>query len=263
MESVRMRALAVVIAMLLFACSNPADEVEDASDGTATTSVATSESSDSTPVGGLQQPWTTTATATAENKQVAIKEFGFGRGTTQFTDSEVGWAVLIENTSKTQAAESIRLQVTFLDEAGGIVTTETGSLPIILPAQVSAYGGTTYLQDKTKTIQTMKVQALAREWETTDVAESFTTDGVAYQANQFSPKVVGFVTSPFTKDLEQIRVTAVARNAAGNIIGGGFTYLDFVPAGGQSAVEVSVTTSEIPETVELHPELSELTLLGN
>jgi len=71
------------------------------------------------------------------------------------------------------------------------------------------------------------------------------------------------VKSPYQKDLENIRVAAVAYDEAGNIIGGGFTYLDFVPANGQAAVEVSITTSGVPATVELYPTISGLTLLGD
>ncbi len=69
------------------------------------------------------------------------------------------------------------------------------------------------------------------------------------------------VSSAAKKDLKEIRVSAIAYDKAGNIIGAGSTYLDFVPAGGQAAVEVSVTTSAEPDRVELYPTLSFLTLL--
>jgi hypothetical protein len=191
-----------------------------------------------------------------------VKEFGFGRGAGQFDNGQVGWAVLMENTSKTQAAENVRLQISFLDATGGIVKTENGSMPILLPGQTTAFGGTTYLQDKTVDMQTMQVQVLARDWNTTEITQSFSAEGAAYRADRYSPKVAGFVVSPFTKDIQNVYVTAVARDEAGMIIGGGFTFLQFVPAAGKSAVEVSVTTSAAPTTVELYPTFSHLSLLN-
>jgi len=53
-------------------------------------------------------------------------------------------------------------------------------------------------------------------------------------------------------------VSAIAYDEAGEIIGGGFTYLDFVPANGKAAVEVSITSTGIPATTELYAIVSGL-----
>ena len=52
--------------------------------------------------------------------------------------------------------------------------------------------------------------------------------------------------------------TRPIRNEAGEIIGAGFTYLDFVPANGKAAVEVGITSAGKPATVELHAAVSAL-----
>ena len=54
------------------------------------------------------------------------------------------------------------------------------------------------------------------------------------------------IKSPYKKDASQLRVSALAFDGPGAIIGGGYTYLDFVPAEGQAAAEVSVVTSGQP-----------------
>jgi len=70
--------------------------------------------------------------------------------------------------------------------------------------------------------------------------------------------VTGEVISPYTKDITNIRVSAIGYNEAEEIIGGGFTYLDFVPANGKAAVEVSITSSETPATADLYAAVSAL-----
>ncbi len=51
--------------------------------------------------------------------------------------------------------------------------------------------------------------------------------------------------------------------AADQIIGGGFTFLDFVPAAGSAAVSVPVTTNGEPARVELYAALSALSQVGD
>jgi hypothetical protein len=70
--------------------------------------------------------------------------------------------------------------------------------------------------------------------------------------------VTGQIVSPYGSEITNLRVAAIAYDAAGEIIGGGYTFLDFVPANGKAAVEVSVTTAEEPTTVELYAAVSDL-----
>lgn len=50
---------------------------------------------------------------------------------------------------------------------------------------------------------------------------------------------------------------AVRLDASGAIVGGGYTVVDFAPAGGQTAVSVSYTGAK-PATVVLHAQLTNL-----
>ncbi len=54
-----------------------------------------------------------------------------------------------------------------------------------------------------------------------------------------------------------------ATRAANQIIGGGFTFLDFVPAAGSAAASVPVTTNGEPARVELYAALSALSQVGD
>ena len=87
----------------------------------------------------------------------------------------------------------------------------------------------------------------------------FSTDNVKFVADNYSPKVTGVVKNLSDQQLDNIRVSAIAYNDAGDIIGGGFTFVDFVPASAQAAAEVSITTSGTPAQVELYPTITSLT----
>jgi len=54
-----------------------------------------------------------------------------------------------------------------------------------------------------------------------------------------------------------------ATGAANQIIGGGFTFLDFVPAAGSVAASVPMTTNGEPARVELYAALSALSQVGD
>jgi len=54
-------------------------------------------------------------------------------------------------------------------------------------------------------------------------------------------------------------VDAIAYNDAGDIIGSGYTYLNFIPANSKAAVSVYMTVAETPTTVELFAAPSALT----
>ncbi len=103
----------------------------------------------------------------------------------------------------------------------------------------------------------MTVQALPDRWSASPTVPKFTFANVTYIDDRFSSKVTGVMTSPFTKDYKSIRVSAIGLDGSGAIVGGGFTFVDFAPAGGQAAVSVSYTGAK-PATVVLHAQLTNL-----
>ena len=78
-----------------------------------------------------------------------------------------------------------------------------------------------------------------------------------------------FFTAPVSythlKDLKDVIVTAVYRDGANKIVGGDFTFLNFVPAGGNAAVTVDAINweGEAPAATEVYATLSALSLLGD
>jgi hypothetical protein len=52
--------------------------------------------------------------------------------------------------------------------------------------------------------------------------------------------VTGEVRSTFVEDFEDVYAVAVLRDDDGRIVGGGWTFLDFVPADGDTSFEIRI-----------------------
>jgi len=182
---------------------------------------------------------------------VLVKQ-GFGQD-----ERGVGFGMLIENPNDGFAVESSQYRLTAFAEDGHVLGTEEGYVEILLPNQILGVGGNLYLEEGMR-VSRMDIQVKAGSFEESDPIPYFTAQNVAYQAGMYSSKVTGEIVSLYTKDITNVRVSAIGYNEAEEIIGGGFTYLDFVSANGKAAVEVSITTSEIPASTELYAAVSGL-----
>ena len=98
----------------------------------------------------------------------------------------------------------------------------------------------------------MSVQLLPGDSEKVEPAPAdFAVSQVNTVAQEFGGlKTTAAVSSPFAKDLQHVLVTAIYRGADGAVIGGGFTYLSFVPATGSAGVELPASTDVL---VQLSP----------
>ena len=104
-----------------------------------------------------------------------------------------------------------------------------------------------------QTISRMEAQFQVGDFvETAEKLPQFTSENITFSQGSYSSQVTGFIVSPYTQDITNLRVSTIAYDEGGEIIGGGFTFLDFAAANSKSAVEVSITTSSVPATVELY-----------
>lgn len=192
----------------------------------------------------------------SSEKEMAIELLDFGFGV-DFNYAGVGF--LMRNTSTSDAIDSARYQITGYDPEGYVINTDSGSAGLFYPGQTLAGYGE-FAVPEGVTLERVEVQLLQGETATPLTPEyPFTTENVTFIPGSYSQKVTGIVKNAFEKDINDIRVLAIAYDAAGKIIGGGYTYVDFVPANGQSAVEVNVTIGGEPAKVELYPLFSSLT----
>jgi hypothetical protein len=194
-------------------------------------------------------------TPTPQPEPINIISQGFGQN-----KQELGYAFIVENPNAGYAFETSQYQIAAYDANGTVVKTDSGYIELILPGQKLGIGGTTYL-DEGVTVAKIEVQLNAGDAEATDLATTFTIDKIVYRPNDMFPKVSGVITNPFDRDVTDLRVSAVAYNEAGEIIGGGFTYVNFMLAKGTTGVDFSITSAGQVAKVELYPTVSGLSML--
>lgn len=204
-------------------------------------------------ISGLSQ-LTTTSTQAAQD--VKVMASGFGQEGTQGA-----YGFLVENQSSNTAIEDSQYQVTAFAKDGTVRATDSGYIELLLPGQKIGVAGSLSLSSDDDIIDNVVVQLKAGDRTPSEQQATFTSDKVTYLKGSYSSKITGVIKSPYKKDASQLRVSALAFDGSGAIIGGGFTYLDFVPAEGQAAVEVSVITNGQPVTTELYAVLSGLSEL--
>lgn len=185
---------------------------------------------------------------------VSLINQGYGQD-----DRSGGYGLIIENLNSAYSIETSQYRITFFAEDDTVIETEEGYVNLILPEQTLGIGGEVFL-DEGQTISRMEAQFQVGDFiETTEELPQFTAENITFSQGSFSSQVTGFILNPYTQDVTDLRVSTIAYDEGGEIIGGGFTFLDFAAANGKSAVEVSITTSGIPATVELYAVPTSLT----
>lgn len=206
-------------------------------------------------------------TETEETEAVAeleVAEYGFTQlDGGEFDTPGVTYGVVIANNG-TGIASDAQAQISFEDADGVVVDTREEYLNAVLPGSSVALGDFVY--DATG-VETMTVQILPG---TTEELESepanFTVSDVTTREQEFGGyKTTATVASPFTRDLEELQAVAIYRDDAGDIVGGAYTFLNFVPAGGEAAVSIDDTASGLPSpaSTDVYIAITSLTLLAD
>ena len=185
-----------------------------------------------------------------------VTKFGFGQPE---DDNILGWGALLENPNATEVVRDAEIVVWFQDAEGRVLESGSNFLEVVPPGQtIGVADGFVFLPDGT-TATTMSALVVPGTLEPTDITAWFTADSVAYVDDPFFPEVTGNVNNPFAQDLEDLWATAIAYDEAGNIIGGGFTFIELAPANAPSEVSIAVTVSSVPARVEIYAYPSSLT----
>jgi hypothetical protein len=168
---------------------------------------------------------------------IEVLEFGYTR-----QDGNINFAVIVRNPNEeTHVGEYVPLQITFFDSEGPIATEEE-IVSFVLPGQTTATSGMAFdVPAPTR----MEVRIGSVSWEEIDfTAGRFVIDDVRTRDEQYGGhRTTGTISSEFQTRQENIQIVAVYRNAAGEVIGGDFTYLDFLDPDAEASFEVTTFTT--------------------
>jgi len=165
---------------------------------------------------------------------------------------------LVENPNLTAAIESSEYQVIVYDDADAVLATDSGNINLVLPEDTQAVVSEVYLEEGQKAAK-VEIQMHSGTASPTDLEEiPFTFEKIEYIPDEYSPTATGILKNGLSQTVRDLMIAATALDAEGNFIGGGYTYLDFLPAAGQSPVEVSMTVAEQPDQVVFYAALTSM-----
>jgi len=177
---------------------------------------------------------------------LSIIKQGFGQNNTS-----LGIGMTIENPNQGYAIESSMYQSTSYSNDGSVLGVSTGYISLLLPTQILGISDAQYL-DEGAIVSRVDVRIKTGYFTESNIIPIFTSENITFIPDEYSPQVTGEIVSPYSKEVSNVRVDAIAYNDAGEIIGSGYTYLNFIPANSKAAVSVYMTVAETPATVELY-----------
>ena len=197
-----------------------------------------------------------------DQEALEIVDYGFSTFTAYDDTTRASWAVVVDNPNDDlHVANRVNVTVTLTDTDGSVVHSDTDSISVLLPGQQAAVVGRTL--DDVSEVADMRVQARARSWdEEPGPFGEFTPSDVSVTAqDRRGWRVSGHLASTFTRDFEDVYVKAVLRDEAGDIVGGEFTFVDFVPAGDDTSFQINVS-ADLDEVVsaDVYAHLSSLSM---
>lgn len=179
-------------------------------------------------------------------ENIVVVDYGYSTFRGEYDEGDsLSWAVILENPNQadTWIGTGISVSVTFKDAGGGVVSNAGDTVAAILPEQTVAIAGADshFSNPDLELIASMEVQLGTPRWEMAEESlGAFTVSGIQTRTSEFGGvNTTATVASTFEREMESVYATAVYYGAEGNIIGGDWTFVDFIPAGGEIAFEIS------------------------
>lgn len=186
------------------------------------------EREDSTPTAQVDAP--------AQREELAVVETAFGR---QSYNPEWWWyVVIIENSNDDYVFASESIDVEAIDASGVILDTSSNYVTL-LSGRTAIVGS--FLDAGTEEIVNLDVRGPTAQAAIHSKAEetgSYTFEEVAATSDSYSTTVSGIISGTFAEEQTLLQVNVVARNAAGQIVGGEFSFVDRLPVDGKVRFEV-------------------------
>jgi len=185
-------------------------------------------------------------------ESLVVLDQGFGVG-----DYFTSYAFKVKNPNSQYSLLNSFYRVLAYNAEKQLVDISEGYLSAILPEAIVGVSGDFYMPEGTM-IDSVLVQILHGEFINAGPLPDFTTEAVMIDTSGYSPKVTGIVVNPFNVQVSNLYVYAVLFDANEKIIGGGFNYLEFIPADARAEFQIDVSYGGSASRVEVYVLLSDL-----
>lgn len=200
---------------------------------------STSSDSSSTPSPAMtgdnfSSPAPAESTATAEaGQEVRVEASGFSK-----KGEELGYGVVLANTSSTSDALELTVTVNALDSKGNVILSDTPALTGIPAGDKFYLGGEMYLNKSDKP-KKLEVYADAGSWESVNLGLPKVSNVTVFNEDYWGPKVRGQITNTLDEELSSMATIGIVLfDSKDRVVGGGFAFLDGdLPSGRRAAFE--------------------------
>jgi hypothetical protein len=188
----------------------------------------------------------------SEAEPLALGKVGFVQEPERI---EVAYAFHIENPNADFGIQDSEYQIAVYDSDGAVLDTDSGFINLILPSEETAIGSSVWLDEGLRAAE-IEVQINSGEPVILDSIPALTIVTPRYFDEEFSQRATGILESQFGEYMEDIIVTVVAYDSEGNIIGSGYTYVDWIDPGESTGVETYITALREVDSIVMYPRTS-------
>lgn len=175
-----------------------------------------------------------------------------------YNETTLGGGFLVQNTTN-EVMRGAEYHLTIFEDDGSVAQVASGIISLIWPGQIIAVSpGTVTLSEGAAPVD-FQVNVMAGD----PIDQEFSSNPLSIQSSTFIddtlyPFVSVTIANAHNQEINNPYVTVLLYNAADDIIGGGYTYPDPVPANGTLTYDVYVThiTSEAPARIEAFASLT-------
>jgi hypothetical protein len=159
-----------------------------------------------------------------------------------------------ENPNSDIIFEDVDYNVYIYDANGNEIGSDYSFVRWIFPNQTFGIVFNYYLSEDDPAVDSVSI-----EWEYEDTIEPngftypFTIDDAVYWPDEYYPMVTGRIINNDPETYTEIRVNVICYNSAGSIVGGGYSYLDFIPGDDYMGFIDYVDTFDEVASVEVYP----------
>jgi hypothetical protein len=241
-------AIGVVVAAALVGLIVVLTGGDDDPDTDPTASTNTTESGPPTTTVGPDDPADPPATESdpdepAGNGDVEVVEQGFSNFMGGFDQDErsASYGFIVENTSD-ELATDISISVSAFAADGTALASASHTVYVLRPGEKMGVGDEFYGENFAAEVAELQVQVSEpSDYGLEDVPDegALTAEGITTSADEYGVTTTFTAKSTYAQQIDSPYVYAIYRDAAGEIIGGSYDFLDFIAANGSTAGEVS------------------------
>ena len=170
---------------------------------------------------------------------------------------EVGYGFLLENPNPYYNFVDIEYRVTLTNESKLVIAVDAGYIDRLAPRHQFGIGDHLFVDDG-ETVGAMMVQARPVQLQTTIPEPILVSAEVEVITSTVDTFVRALVLNPRQEAAKNVRVTALVYDDNHRIIGGGFDWVESIPAGGSTPVEIWVAVADTVADAEVYANEAEI-----